>query len=287
MQINANYHTHTTFCDGTDTAEDMVRAAIALGFEHLGFSGHLDYFAHVDVPRYFAEILRLEEKYRADIEILCGIELDSLYDSRAAEGADYIIGSTHYLDLPPVDGEYISVDSRVENIHRLAELFFGGDYYRLTRAYYELEELAVERMHPTFIGHFDLVTRFNDLPKEQGGHFVDETDPRYLRPALEALEALIKTGTPIEINCGAINRGRKREPYPAPPLLKAIRELGGEVLLSADAHQKEKLSGGFDTALERARAAGFDHVLILTRDGSPPNTRPANDKLFWQEIPIL
>ena len=80
MLINANYHTHTTFCDGTDTAEDMVRAAIALGFEHLGFSGHLDYFAHVDVLRYFAEIRRLEEKYRADIEILCGIELDKQHE---------------------------------------------------------------------------------------------------------------------------------------------------------------------------------------------------------------
>lgn len=190
------------------------------------------------------------------------------------------------MNLPPVDGEYISVDSRVENIHRLAELFFDGDYYRLTRAYYEFEAQAVERIHPTFIGHFDLVTRFNDLSPEQGGHFVDETDPRYLRPALEALEALIKTGTPIEINCGAINRGRKREPYPAPPLLKAIHDFGGEVLINADAHQKEKLNGGFDTALERARAAGFDHVLILTKDAHAPNSRPANDKLYWKEISI-
>ena len=76
MKLKANYHTHTVFCDGADTPEDVVLAAIGKGFTHLGFSGHMDYFAHVDAPRYFAELRRLEEKYAGRIEILHGLELD-------------------------------------------------------------------------------------------------------------------------------------------------------------------------------------------------------------------
>ena len=35
-----NFHTHSTFCDGKNTAEEMVIAAIEKGFDVLGFSGH-------------------------------------------------------------------------------------------------------------------------------------------------------------------------------------------------------------------------------------------------------
>ena len=40
--LRANYHTHTTFCDGTSTAEEMVQQALDLGFVALGFSSHVD-----------------------------------------------------------------------------------------------------------------------------------------------------------------------------------------------------------------------------------------------------
>ena len=36
---NMNFHTHTTYCDGKETAEQMVQAAIAKGFTRLGFRG--------------------------------------------------------------------------------------------------------------------------------------------------------------------------------------------------------------------------------------------------------
>ena len=35
-----NLHTHTVFGDGKNTAEEMVRAAIAAGCGSLGFSEH-------------------------------------------------------------------------------------------------------------------------------------------------------------------------------------------------------------------------------------------------------
>ena len=35
-----NLHTHTQFCDGENTAEQMVEQAIKFGFKSIGFSSH-------------------------------------------------------------------------------------------------------------------------------------------------------------------------------------------------------------------------------------------------------
>ncbi len=261
MALRANYHTHTSFCDGSDAAEDVVLAAIDKGFSHLGFSGHMDPDIHMDFDVYLTEIGRLREKYADRIEILCGVELDNLYDPHCADGAEYVIGSTHFLD---VQSEIpMSVDNNEEIMRRLAEEFFGGDYYKLSKSYYDLVSRVYDRLHCTFVGHFDLVTRFNDSM-----HFLDEEDSRYRMPALEAMEYLVKEGVPFEINCGALNRNRKKELYPNMFLLKNLREFGGEILINSDAHQKELLDGGFDVAVERALACGFTHINILTRRGT-------------------
>ncbi len=36
----ANFHTHTVFCDGKNTPEEIVLFAIESGFSAIGFSGH-------------------------------------------------------------------------------------------------------------------------------------------------------------------------------------------------------------------------------------------------------
>jgi histidinol-phosphatase (PHP family) len=105
------------------------------------------------------------------------------------------------------------------------------------------------------------VTRFNDEAR-----FLDETDPRYTSPALEAMEYLAGEGVPFEINCGAVNRGRKKELYPRRELLRALHDFGGQILISSDAHQKELLDGGFDVAVRTAIDCGFTHVNYLAHD---------------------
>ena len=269
--LRANYHTHTCFCDGRDLAEDMVKEAINKGFSCLGFSGHMDADIHMDMGAYTMEIRRLQEKYRGKLDILLGVELDNLYDPSCAKEAEYIIGSTHFLD---VDSEIpMSVDSTEGQMETLCREFYGGDYYRLCRAYYELEAKVYDRLHCTFVGHFDLVTRFNDSMR-----FVDETDRRYLDPALEAMEYLVSEGVPFEINCGAVNRGRKADFYPCGSLLKALRKFNGRILISSDAHQKELLSGAFPEAVRQAMACGFTHTLLLKHDD--------RGKIIQEEVPL-
>lgn len=258
--LRANYHTHTTLCDGDNTAEEMVQRALDLGFTHLGFSGHMDKEIFMDWPAYMAEIGRLKQAYRDEIDILCGVELDVLNDRTCCPDAEYVIGSTHYLDVQP-DGYSSAIDWSAEVSQRLCDDFFGGDWYAMCRAYYQLEATVFDRLDCTFVGHFDMITRFNDQL-----HAFDETDSRYVTPALEAMEYLVGRGVPFEINCGAHNRGRKEELYPRRSLLRSLRDFGGEIFISSDAHQAVCLNGSFDVAVQRAIACGFTHVNMLAHN---------------------
>ena len=263
--LRANYHTHTTFCDGDNTALEMVERALELGFSHLGFSGHMDEEIHMDWPAYVTEVARLRDVYAGRLDILCGVELDTLYDPASCPGAEYIIGSTHYVDVDvDCDAPFSrAIDSSREISQHLCDECFGGDWYRMCRAYYELEATVYDRLGCTFVGHFDLITRFNDQM-----HAFDEDDPRYLHPALDAMEYLVGKGVAFEINCGAHNRGRKAELYPRQSLLRALHELGGEIFINSDAHQTSCINGSFDVAVERAMACGFTHVNMLVHEPS-------------------
>ena len=65
----ANYHTHTTFCDGKNTPEEVILSAIEKGFSAIGFSGHgytpydLRYCMH-DPEAFKQAIPPLKEKYK-------------------------------------------------------------------------------------------------------------------------------------------------------------------------------------------------------------------------------
>ena len=52
-----------------------------------------------------------------------------------------------------------------------------------------------------------------------------------------------------------------------PFLLKRWKELGGEVILTADAHTADGLLFAFDRAAEYAKACGFDRAAVLNARG--------------------
>ena len=96
-------HVHTTYCDGKDTSEEMVKEAIEKGLTTLGFSVHsymdfdLSYCIKKErIEDYRNEINSLKEKYKDKIEILCGVELDYFSVMDVSE-FDYKIGSVHYV----------------------------------------------------------------------------------------------------------------------------------------------------------------------------------------------
>ena len=260
----ADFHTHSTFDDGKSTLAEMAAAARALGLIRLGFSGHSycpgqeDFCTPRDqVQAYLTAARALQRKYAGQMEIFVGMELD-LYGERP-EGLDYRIGSVHSLSQ---NGVLCSVDESPEASRRTVEEQFGGDWYRYTDAYFDLVAQLPEKTDCDWIGHFDLVSKFN-----QQDPCFDEESPRYLRRALEVLEYLAGRGVCLEINTGAVTRGYRAEPYPSRPLLRRWRELGGELVLNSDAHHVSHLCGRFQETEEMLKEIGFTHVNVWTQQG--------------------
>ena len=271
MGIKANFHTHTTFCDGKSTAAEMVDRALELGFHTLGFSGHMDPGVPMDWDAYKAEVLRLRAEHADTLDILLGAELDSFHDPATVAEAEYVIGSTHYLAVG--DDRYICVDYQPEKLVADVEECFGGDWYAYARAYYDFHAQVHERTHCDIVGHFDMVCRYNDVY-----HTIDEEDARYLEPAREAMAALVGEGVPFEINTGGMARGRRTVPYPIPALLRYLRELGGEIIINSDAHHAELLDACMDDAVRFAIEAGFTHTNMLRHD--------TFGNLEWYQVPL-
>lgn len=240
----ADFHVHTTFCDGKNTPREMVEAAIAVGLSAIGFSAHS--FTSFDESycileerekAYRGEIRALASEYRNQIRVLCGVEQD-LYADGDPGVYDYVIGSVHYLKK---DGIYYSVDESPAAFAYMCEEGFGGDYYALCEAYYEAVASLPDVMDPDIIGHFDLVTKFNE-----DGYFFDETNPRYVEAWQGAMDALLPLDVPFEVNTGAMSRGYRSTPYPALPQLHYLADNGASVILSGDAHHKDGLCHAFD-----------------------------------------
>ena len=238
-------HVHTEFCDGYNTAEEMVRAAIALGCPRIGLSSHapLAYPGYAMLPErvaeYRAECARLKEKYRDRIEVLCGLEVD-LYSLPIEGEYDYIIGSSHSLSPVGEDGRRTDVDGPLDALLACIDRHFGGDVYAAVEDYYA-GVARLGRLRPDIIGHIDLVRKYN-----RGGALFDEADPRYVAASRAAVDALLPLGARFEVNTGAVARGYLDAPYPAEPLLSYILSRGGRVILTGDAHRKENLCYQFE-----------------------------------------
>lgn len=236
-------HVHTTFSDGRSTPEEMVQAAIAKGMTTLGFSDHS--YTHFDtaycipkekIPAYRAEIEALKAQYAGQIEILCGIEQD-FYSEESTEGYDYVIGSVHYVKA---GGKYLPVDESRQALLRAVQEAFSGDFYALAEAYYQTVALVAEKLQPTIIGHFDLISKFNE-----DGKLFDETHPRYIAAWQAAADRLLKAEIPFEINTGAVSRGYRTAPYPAAPIREYLANRGARFLWSSDSHRADTLCFGF------------------------------------------
>ncbi len=242
--IKRDLHVHTTYCDGKHSPEEMVKAATQKGMETIGFSVHSytffdeSYCIKKDkIEEYKEEISALKEKYRGEIEILLGVEQD-FYSEEPTDGYDYVIGSVHYIKCGEV---YIPVDEDKETLQTAAEKYYGGDIYSLIEEYYRTVKDVAKKTNATFIGHFDLISKFNE-----DGSLFDEKNPRYVIAWKNAADELLRANIPFEINTGAISRGYKTEPYPSTPIREYIKEKGGTFILSGDAHSKETLSHKFD-----------------------------------------
>ena len=260
-----NLHSHTIYCDGSLTLEQMVNAAIKKRCDSFGFSGHS--YAPFDEKHcmspentrtYKREIEQLKEKYKGEIELYRGIEQE--YHSEQPPGdVDYIIGAVHYIKKGDA---LVCIDGGAKWQKQECETNYGCDYYAMSEGYYETVADVARKTNADIIAHFDLVVKYNF-----GGKLFDETHPRYVSAAIDAMNEILKNCKLFEVNTGAMYRFDKPEPYPSIFLLKKLRERGGEVILSSDSHDAESICHKFDEMKQLLKACGYKYIKQLTKNG--------------------
>ncbi len=260
-----NLHTHSVFCDGKNTLEEIVCEAIEKGFDSIGFSSHsytpFDESYCIKQERmteYVGECERLKRKYADRISVYCGIEQD-LYAPAPKEKLDYMIGSVHYIKL---ENEYVPIDESADTLTKAAHKYFDGDIYAIVEKYYSNVENVKRITNCDIVGHFDLVTIYSEH-----GEMFDQTHPRYVAAAKKALDVLLSEDVIFEMNSGAVARGYRSAPYPSEEVLRYIADHGGKITLSSDCHEKSRLDCAYTEMINTAKRAGFSEIYILTENG--------------------
>ena len=124
--MNYNYHTHTYRCHhAKGEIKEYINRAIACGITHMGFSDHAPYICSsgfespfrvpvAEVGEYFLEISDLREKYKEQIDIKIGFEMefyhkhfDKMMNDVTAYGAEYLILGPHFIEEEQPDSVHI------------------------------------------------------------------------------------------------------------------------------------------------------------------------------------
>ena len=278
-----NLHTHSTFSDGKNTAEEHILAAIEKGFSVLGFSEHslhpLDpaFYSAVDsnwhmlpatFTEYVATIKSLKEKYADHIKILIGFEADyferdgigSAVPDKTAYGQfqpDYLIGSVHFISTPK---GFFTVDNKAEEVQKALDSFYTDatgnlDGKKVVCDYFEAERAMLQKGNFEIMGHPDLIRLRNGALK-----FFDENDSWYKEQLQLTAKAAAAAGVIAEINTGAVARGLMDDTYPSAQFLEYLYEQGVPVCINSDAHKAELLDSGFNLAAQKAKRAGYKEL---------------------------
>ncbi|MHA1520416.1 MAG: histidinol-phosphatase HisJ [Promethearchaeota archaeon] len=266
-----DYHIHCKLCGhAVGNLEGYVQKAIERNLPEIGLSDHFPmYYLPAEAnaehfamklekfPEYLAECEFLRDKYKDQIKIKIGSEVDYFPGTLAnlqehlnpfLSRMDYLIGSIHVIHLDgyltfPVDGPEI-----LKKFKEIGEEPIYKEYYRST-----IE--MVRSGYYNIVGHCD-------LPKKFGTYYGNLEPIRKIQ--MEFLDAVKDSGMAIEINHSGLFLPAK-EQYPSDSLIREIIRREIPITFGSDAHRPKdvglEFKGTFEKCLDYARE--FDVDLIL------------------------
>ncbi len=225
--MDYNYHTHTFRCKhASGTPEEYIKNAIKGGIKHLGFSDHAPLVfedgsqSNYRVPMeelddYISEIRQLREKYKDEIDISIGFEIEyypeyfpKMLEYLKAHGGEYLILGQHYV-IPENtnDTHNYAPNNDEEKLHlyvlRVIEAMKTG----------KISYVA----HPDF---FSFIGNGNIYEKEM----------------TELCRASKEYNIPLEVNFLGIRTHRR---YPCENFWEIAGKVGAPVTFGFDAHRPE------------------------------------------------
>ncbi|WP_372752465.1 histidinol-phosphatase [Labilibaculum sp.] len=265
-----SYHTHSTFCDGKNSPEEMVVRAIELGLTAIGFSSHAPLpvkqswsMPSEKLTNYVAEIKGLRKKFKAEIQIYLSLEIDyipgltnSFSEFTKVADLDYTIGSVHLVKADS-DTEFWFLDGPDTNYIHGIEVLFDGDAKKAVTAYYEQLIEMVETQKPDVIAHADKV-KMNSK-----GRFFSEKETWYLELVDRTIRAIKQNGSIVEINSRGIYKKKSTSFFPDHYFLEECQKNSIPVTISSDAHHVDELVAGFDLAEKRLKEFGFQSIRLF------------------------
>ena len=245
-----DYHMHSILSDGNNSYEEMVHAAISKGLDEIGFSDHIclkpvDWAIEmVDVPVMTEQILDLKLKYKDEIKIRYGIEMDYFpgYETELKEliesiPLDFVIGSVHFIDDWNFD-----IDQ---------SLYGKWSNDKLYRKYFELIQQAAASGLFDIIGHIDIIKKFRVYPESNQEKLFDDT-----------LRLIKKHDLVVELNTGGVDKPCA-EYCPGPKLLEMCYRHDVPVTLSSDAHLASQIARHFESAVDLLDQIGYHEIAVF------------------------
>jgi len=242
----ANYHTHTFRCNhASGTEEEYVRNAIDRGIKVLGFSDHSPYIFEGDHYSYFrmrpelledyaSSVLALREKYKYEIEIHLGVEIEYY--------PKYLPETLKMLREYPI--EYLILGQHFVG-NEIGEPYCGraSDSEKLLEHYVDQCIEALRTGMFTYLAHPDLLCFVGD-------------DDIYRKHMQRLCAAAKELDIPLELNLLGLKDGRN---YPNELFWEIAAAEGCKAILGCDAHSPEALS---DIIVEKQARALAEKVAI-------------------------
>lgn len=196
-------HMHSKYSDGRNSPEEMIEAAIGLGFTTIAITDHV-WKTSTWIPAYSAHLNRLKSNYENAIQIYCGVEakvvtLDGEIDVDLSMSPflDLILGSFHRIPKP--NGFYsrtdlLSVPNETVLNHwfmAFSNLLKNPHVDIIAHPFAELKDFGL---------HSDqkLLEHCVDLLKNSGK--IIEINVRHKTPDQELIDSLIKKRVPLVIS---------------------------------------------------------------------------------------
>ena len=267
----SNYHTHSLYCDGSDTPETYILEAINQKMSAIGFSSHAplpfdNNYAVKDyeLEEYKSEIRILQEKHSAKINVFLALEVDyipgvmeNFSKLEKLHALDYVIGSVH-LVKEKLSGQLWFIDGPDTHYTEGLLNIFQNNIQFAVRKYYEQVSDMISIEKPTIVGHIDKVKMNNK------DRFFSEDEDWYKHLLSQTLKTAAKAGCIIEVNTRGIYKKKSPSLYPGIPALEEIYMLKIPITINSDAHKPNEITLYFPETVTILKDIGFKKVKYFT-----------------------